>query len=235
MNPMKIQATKMHKKQQLLHNLFIYSLTALTSSSLICFSPILHPLFSCIKVLLVLPTPEITSLFFNSKFLFIVGNLIFLILISESKIFTSYATSISDFHYKSLDNLSLVDKKEEENMDNFCEDKIYSCEGGEGKFEESVEEKQDMEEEIEERMEEMRDVEEELDEEGKSEEWIEERQDVEEDLEEWIEEMQQIVEEEFDGKGFGLPVKDLTKRVDDFIARVQRQRSLELLAYNCCE
>jgi len=120
-------------------------------------------------------------------------------------------------------------------MGNFHKDKINSCEGGVGKFEESIEEKQDVEEELEEWIEEMRDVEEELDEEGKSEEWIEEKQDVEEDLEEWIEEMQQIVEEEFDGKEFGLPVKDLTKRVDDFIARVQRQRSLELLAYNCSE
>ncbi|KAI8529240.1 hypothetical protein RHMOL_Rhmol12G0209900 [Rhododendron molle] len=232
MSPIKIQATEMHKKQQLLDNLFIYSLTAITTSSLLYFSPILHPLFSCIKVLLDLPNPQITSLLFSSKFLFIVGNLIFIILIGESKIFTSYSTSISDVCCKSLDNLPPLDKKEEENLETFFEERsISSCEGGErkleewieeldgeGKLEELIEEKQDAKEEkLEERIEENQDAE---DGEGKWEEWIEEKQDAEEEL---------------DGEGLGSPVEKLNKRVDDFIARVQKRRSLELLAYTCEE
>ncbi|KAF7124386.1 hypothetical protein RHSIM_Rhsim12G0177300 [Rhododendron simsii] len=227
----------MHNKQQLLDNLFIYSLTAMTSSFL-CFSPFLHPLFSCIKVLLVLPNPQIASVLFSSKFLFIVGNLIFIILIGQSKIFTSYATSTSDVCCKSLDNLPPLDKKEEENSETFFEERIItSCEGGEGQLEEWIEEKQDPEEELdgEGKSEEL--IEEKQDAEGKKlQERIEENQDAEEELdgegklEEWKEEKRDA-EEESEGEGLGSPVEKLNKRFDDFIARVQRRRSLELLAY----
>ncbi|KAG5523122.1 hypothetical protein RHGRI_035062 [Rhododendron griersonianum] len=188
------------------------------------------------QVLLVLPNPQIASVLFSSKFLFIVGNLIFIILIGESKIKTSYTTSTSNVCSKSLD------KKEEENLEMFFEERIItSCEGGEGQLQEWIKEKQDAEEELdgegklEELIEEKQDAEE-----KKLEERIEENQDAEEELdsedklEEWKEEKRDA-EEELDGEGLGSPVEKLNKRVDDFIARVQKRRSLELLAYTCEE
>ncbi|KAF7123982.1 hypothetical protein RHSIM_Rhsim12G0176800 [Rhododendron simsii] len=149
--------------------------------------------------------PQITSLFFSSKFLFIVGNLIFVVLIGESKILPHTLLLLATVINKSLANLSPLEyKKEEEKLEKFFEEKVISCEVGEGKLlEEWVEEKQDAEEELEGEV--------------KLEEWIEEKQDAEEEL---------------DGDGFGLPVEELNKRVDDFIARVQKRRSLELLTYN---
>ncbi|GFZ17355.1 hypothetical protein Acr_26g0006250 [Actinidia rufa] len=152
MDPIKIvktQAINKHKKQQLLvNNLLLYSLTTLTCS-LFCFSPFWNPLlFSCIKVFLSVSLPQITSLFFTSKFFFIIGNLIVIFLVGESKIFSS--CSFSDVYYdeyvsrkrnkeeakfgKSIEERvdSNVASKSEEDKEGLIEEKLDEDEDGEG-------------------------------------------------------------------------------------------------------
>lgn len=88
----KSQALNKYKNHQKPNNLFLYSLSAFTCS-LLCSSPLWFPsLFYSMKVFLSANSPNIFSLFYSSKFVFIVGNLIVVALVGESKIF-SYSNS----------------------------------------------------------------------------------------------------------------------------------------------
>ena len=95
----KIQAIKKYKRNQLIKNLFLYSLTAFTC--LFFSSPFWLPsLSSSMEVLLLVYVPKIPSLFFSSKFVFIAGNLIVVALIGESKIFSSESSPASESYYE---------------------------------------------------------------------------------------------------------------------------------------
>ncbi|KAF4361158.1 hypothetical protein G4B88_027698 [Cannabis sativa] len=84
----KIKAINKYRKNELLKNLLFYALT--TIASLYLLSPLWLPFItSSMEVLLFVYVPKLPSLFFSSKFVFIVGNLIIVALIGESKIFSS--------------------------------------------------------------------------------------------------------------------------------------------------
>ncbi|XP_062115901.1 uncharacterized protein LOC133830025 [Humulus lupulus] len=88
----KIKAINKYRRNQLLKNLFFHSLTAIASLYLL--SPLwLPPITSSMEVILFVYVPKLPSLFFSSKFVFIVGNLIIVALIGESKIFSSEKSS----------------------------------------------------------------------------------------------------------------------------------------------
>ncbi|PON95734.1 Transmembrane protein [Trema orientale] len=115
----KIQAIKKYKRNQLMKNLLLYSLTALTC--LFLFSPLWLPSSSSMEVLLFVYVPKLPSLFFSSKFVFIVGNLIVVALIGDSKIFFSCSSPASEAYYEeyistrqiSLHKVSAPEEKKE--------------------------------------------------------------------------------------------------------------------------
>lgn len=90
----KIKAINKYKKHQLQNNLFLYSLTAITCS-LFCSSPLWFP---SLMAFLYANAPKFWSIFYNSKFVFIAGNLIVVALIGESKIFSYSSPAIEDYY-----------------------------------------------------------------------------------------------------------------------------------------
>ncbi|GJS28980.1 hypothetical protein Tco_0489600 [Tanacetum coccineum] len=92
----KTRAAKKHKGQQLLNDFILYSLTALACTSF-CSSPLWYPPFcATFNVFFFFSLPKITSFFFTSKALFIVGNLIVIFLLGESKFFASKSKDCND-------------------------------------------------------------------------------------------------------------------------------------------
>lgn len=90
----KIHAIKKHKRQQFVGTLLLYSLTTL-ACTLFCSSPLWYPPFcATFNVIFFLTLPKICSFFFSSKVLFIVGNLIVIFLVGESKFITSKSKAL---------------------------------------------------------------------------------------------------------------------------------------------
>ncbi|KAL6182652.1 hypothetical protein ACLB2K_044067 [Fragaria x ananassa] len=88
---LKFQAINKHKKHQTepLINLFFYCLAALTCC-LFCSSPLWFPSFvSSMKGFFLSFVHMMSSVFLSSKFVFILGNLIVVALVGESKIFST--------------------------------------------------------------------------------------------------------------------------------------------------
>ncbi|XP_009760327.1 uncharacterized protein [Nicotiana sylvestris] len=105
----KIQAIN---KQRLLNKLMLYSFTAL-SCSLFLSSPLWYPILrTFVKVLLFDSLPKVGALFFSPKCIFIVGNLIVIVLVGESKIFKSRSSSLA-----SNVNLNYAKEQEKEEKD----------------------------------------------------------------------------------------------------------------------
>ncbi|OIT31572.1 PREDICTED: uncharacterized protein LOC109208520 [Nicotiana attenuata] len=104
----KIQAMNKYRKQRLLNKLMLYSFTAL-SCSLFLSSPLWYPILrSFVKVFLFDSIPKVGALVFSPKCIFIVGNLIVIVLVGESKIFKSRSSSLAS-------NVKLNSTKEQEN------------------------------------------------------------------------------------------------------------------------
>ncbi|XP_071728418.1 uncharacterized protein [Rutidosis leptorrhynchoides] len=91
----KIHAIKKHKRQQFVGTVLLYSFSTL-SCMLLCSSPLWYPPFcATFNVVFFLSVPKICSFFFTSKVLFVVGNLIVIFLVGESKFFTSKSKALS--------------------------------------------------------------------------------------------------------------------------------------------
>ncbi|MCD7454504.1 Polycomb protein sop-2 [Datura stramonium] len=91
----KDSAINKYRKQRLLNKLMLYSFTSMTCI-LFLSSPLWYPLLRAfLKSLLFDSLPKIGALFFSSKCIFIVGNLIVIFLVGESKIFKSSKSSSS--------------------------------------------------------------------------------------------------------------------------------------------
>lgn len=125
----KIQIINKHKKQQLLNKFIIYLLAVLTCS-LFCSSPFWYPpLCATINVFLSVSLPKFASLFFSTKVLFIIGNLIVIFLVGESKFFTSDSSRANDFHhYEHVEDK--VGGKLEKTFEEKVESSISSYKGG---------------------------------------------------------------------------------------------------------
>lgn len=89
----KIQALNKHKKHQFLENLHFYSLTALICSLLCCVTLCL-PYLSSVLVYI----SSLIPLLLSSKLLFIFCNIIILVLMMNSKILSSDSSSNSDVY-----------------------------------------------------------------------------------------------------------------------------------------
>lgn len=108
----KIQAINEYRKQRLLNKLMLYSFTAL-SCSLFLSSPLWYPILrTSIKFLLFDSLPKVGALIFSPKCIFIVGNLIVIVLVGESKIFKSRSSSLA-----SNVNLNYAKEQEKEEKD----------------------------------------------------------------------------------------------------------------------
>ncbi|KAI3727069.1 hypothetical protein L1987_66878 [Smallanthus sonchifolius] len=114
----KVHAIKKHKRQQFVGTVLLYSLTTL-ACTLFCSSPLWYPPFcATFNVIFFLALPKICSFFFTSKVLFIVGNLIVIFLVGESKFFASKSKALhadySDIFYdKYKSNISEPRAKKE--------------------------------------------------------------------------------------------------------------------------
>ncbi|KAL8230516.1 hypothetical protein R6Q57_000294 [Mikania cordata] len=92
----KIHAIKKHKRHQYVSTILLYSLTTL-ACTLFCSSPLWYPPFcATFNVIFYLTLPKICSIFFTSKVLFIVGNLIVMFLVGESKFVPSKSKALHD-------------------------------------------------------------------------------------------------------------------------------------------
>ncbi|KAK9668927.1 hypothetical protein RND81_13G096400 [Saponaria officinalis] len=81
----KIQALKKYKQQEFINSLMFYPLVALISV-LFCSTPFWFPcLYSSTKTFFFVSIPKILTFFLNPKSLFILGNLIIVFLLKESK------------------------------------------------------------------------------------------------------------------------------------------------------
>ncbi|THG18566.1 hypothetical protein TEA_010846 [Camellia sinensis var. sinensis] len=181
-------------------------------------SCVYYPLqFSCMKTFLFVSLPQISSLLFISQCFFLVCNLIVIFLhLPESKSFTSYSSSTSDVYYdvyvnrRSLHNLSSLDKKEEAKLE-----RRYNCKGGNRITRDITQEF--VKNTIEYRL-------------GGEISPPPDPKSFEEKVVSAFGEERRRMEkqdEELDREGYGLPVEELNKRADDFIARVNKRRRIE--------
>uniref|UniRef100_A0A2P2IJX2 Uncharacterized protein LOC8269195 n=1 Tax=Rhizophora mucronata TaxID=61149 RepID=A0A2P2IJX2_RHIMU len=86
---MDLTIRRSRNKHQISGNFFLYSMTVLTCS-LFCSSPFWFPSLIChMKILIFVSLPKITSVCLSPKSLFILGNLIVIALIWESKFLAS--------------------------------------------------------------------------------------------------------------------------------------------------
>ncbi|KAJ4843089.1 hypothetical protein Tsubulata_019152 [Turnera subulata] len=120
----KIHAINKAKKQQRLGKIFLYSITALTFS-LFCSSVLWFPdVTSSMKLFTFDFVPKISAVLFSPKSIFIVGNLIIVVLVGESKFFASSSPPASDVYYneyinrkKSLQTSSALEEKKVKKME----------------------------------------------------------------------------------------------------------------------
>ncbi|XP_058093125.1 protein MNN4-like [Magnolia sinica] len=237
MDPIKIeklQAMHRYKKTHFLQTLFQYFLTALVLS--MGFSKAIwipSTLFSSMKIFFSVSLPNIGAFIIDPKCLFIVCNVIIIFLISESKLSCPSSTSpdIYDEYVRrsqSLRRQSILQEKEKRS-------EVCSNEGDEEIVKHVIveEEEEGKEKEGEEREEEEKKEKggEEKEEEEKKEKGGEEKEEEEEE-EKKKEEGGEELEEEGEGEN-GTEADELKKKVEDFIARVKKERMLEASLLLC--
>ncbi|KAK1407168.1 hypothetical protein QVD17_38781 [Tagetes erecta] len=203
MDPLRIQTYKTrtiknHKAHQLLNDFILYSLTTLACTSF-CSSPFWYPPFcATFNVFFLLSIPKITSFFFTSKALFIVGNLIVIFLLGESKFFSSNKYDAYNDVCHDKDIIDGTSKRE--TRVKMLESKTYE-ETGHEEFFELCNDDETCESNVDHMAQST----------GHDE-----------------EDMSCLEHEGVEGDGdVNLPAEELNKMVDDFIARINRQRMLE--------
>ena len=128
-----IKKSKKSNKQQLVDK-FMYTFIVFTCS-IFCSSPFWLPyLFSSMKDFLFISLPKMSSILYSPKLLFLVGNLIVVVLIGESKYFASGSSLSGDMYYdeyvdrsRSLRNSSTLEVKKEQKMKPFEENVTRTC------------------------------------------------------------------------------------------------------------
>ncbi|EEF47432.1 conserved hypothetical protein [Ricinus communis] len=244
-----IQAMNSYKTQ-FLHNLIIHLLSVIAlTCSVFCFYPYWFPsLYSSIKEFQFLSLPNTCTSIFSPKCLFVVVNIIVVFLVGESKLVGSHSSSPTNKIYdeyvqrsRSLRGIStlLQEKAVQSKLDlNLDEDKRVCT---------IVQEEEEVKEEVKEVIDGSSLIEEEEKEEfqeaQEEAEVPEEDQDQEagvklgnqaQDQEAEVKEIEvALTEEDKDQKEKGSeeetdwPAEELNRRVEEFIARVNRQRWLE--------
>ena len=85
----KIQAMNRYKRRQLLDNLYFYFLTALTCILFCCTTLCLPCISTLLRVFFFVRIPSYLNVLLSSKFLFIIGNFIIVVLVIDSRILSS--------------------------------------------------------------------------------------------------------------------------------------------------
>ncbi|KAJ8752586.1 hypothetical protein K2173_005475 [Erythroxylum novogranatense] len=99
-----IQASKSSKKHQVLGKIFLSCITVLTCT-LLCSIPFWFPsLVSSLKIFFCTFVPRITPVLLGPKALFVVGNLIIIALIGESKFLAPSPSSATNLYYDEFIN-----------------------------------------------------------------------------------------------------------------------------------
>ncbi|KAH0689996.1 hypothetical protein KY289_017354 [Solanum tuberosum] len=100
----KIQAINNYRKQRLLNKIMLYSFTSMTCI-LILSSPLWYPLLRAfVRSLLFDSIPKLGALFFSSKCIFLIGNIIVIVLVGESKIFKSRSNVLKQSYAAEQEN-----------------------------------------------------------------------------------------------------------------------------------
>ncbi|XP_059635996.1 uncharacterized protein LOC132278205 [Cornus florida] len=218
----KLQAMKNYKKDQFVNKLILHFFTALICT-LFCTYPFWFPQ---VKILIndfvFVSIPNFKSFLFNPKCLFIVGNAIVVILVVESKLasgsHSSSATNIYDEYVERSQSLQGAASKHKENKEERKEDIGLTQESSSStvnKIEEEVKAVVYIEEE-------------------KRETGGKKDADNDSAAADDNDHKEEVEEEKFEEEEPGLPTEELNKRVEEFIAKVNRQRRLEekgLLVY----
>ncbi|EXB40326.1 hypothetical protein L484_017468 [Morus notabilis] len=217
---------KCYKNSQFVYNLILSSFVALTCS-FFCSHPFgFASQTSSIKYSLFIYLPNIWSSFLNPKCLFIVFNVIVAFLVGESKLLGSQPSPANDIYdeyvarsrrfqgqHKYFSNLGEEQKEERKlevldvSKEIVYEDKEIALEDKQDKHDHEKLEEEEEEEEEEDDDEEFKEAENNIDSEH-------EERDCEEDSE-------------------GLPAEELNRRVEDFIARINKQRWFEARMMIC--
>ncbi|KAL6983947.1 hypothetical protein U1Q18_017320 [Sarracenia purpurea var. burkii] len=200
----KFEAMKNYKILQFLNNLTLYSLIALICALFCSSYPVWFPqLSSSQKLSVFFSLPNLRSFFFTPKCVFLVFNAIIVFLVGESKIANSHSSQAGEVY----DNQNVETTTPSEDSTNL-EQKDEPLE---------LNFMQECAKKIEDKC--TVTVQKEI---------IEEKEEDDDDEEEEKEE-----EGEEDDEECGLPTEELNKRVEDFIARVNRQRWVEGRLEDC--
>ncbi|PON91869.1 hypothetical protein TorRG33x02_124670 [Trema orientale] len=220
-----------NKKSQFLYNLILSSLVAITCSFLCSYPFWFSSLTSSIKHLVFISLPNICSSFLNPKCLFIVFNVIVAFLVGESKLLSSQSSPTTDIYSEYVERSQSLrgqrdftttlheEKKEERKLEmdvnKESENRVYEdkevvlvVEPNEEKHDEKLQEEEE-EEEVEE----------------------EEKFEEAENNDDYDDQQEKDGEEESEG----LPTEELNKRVEEFIARINKQRWLEARMLICSQ
>ncbi|PIA51036.1 hypothetical protein AQUCO_01100096v1 [Aquilegia coerulea] len=197
----KLQAMNKYKKNQFLNNLILYSLIVI-GCILFCSSPLwLPPIYSFMKIFLFVYVPYMKTYISSPKCLFILCNIIVVVLIGESKLVGSKSSPTTDIYDEYLSRS--VSLRESRNTTTL------------------VKKKNNKEEVI--RMDAFENVKQSGYDEGLYEEMVEgvKRGGGEDKT---SDEKNLNIDEKL-----VLPTEELNRRVEDFIARINKQRRLEAL------
>lgn len=220
----KLRAMKSYKKSQF-YKLLFHCLVALTCS-LLCSFPFSFASLSSSIMFLSLPT--VWSSFFNPKCLFVVVNVIVVFLVGESKLLgSSHSSPATDIYSEYIErSQSLKGQRQPDILQEKKEDSNLKSEYHSIKEVERIKEVEAKEDELDK----FEDCEEDDDDENyNSDEHHQQQRDGEDENNNADDHDQQ----QGDGEDeVGLPAEELNKRVEDFIARVNKQRWLEELVYS---
>lgn len=230
----KLRAMNLYKKSDpFFQSLILHSLIALACSLFCSYSYSFPNSFYTIKHLVFNSLPNTWSCFLNPSCLFVVVNFIVVFLIGESRLSgkqSSPAAEIYDEYVARAQSLrrrpstTFQETKKEERivveMDDPKEENANGIEDHKQVDEELLKEENDgHDEEFEECQE--------IGIENKKDEEEEEEKEKEKEKKELEHEQEQEEEQEEEEEAVGMPAEELNKRVEDFIARVNKQRWLE--------
>lgn len=217
----KLRAMNLYKKSDpLFQSLIIHSLIALACSLFCSYSYSFPNSFYTIKHLVFYSLPNTWSWFLNPSCLFMVVNFIVVFLIGESRLSGKQSSPAADIYDEYVARAQTLRRRPStafQEMDDPKEENANGIEDHKQVDEVLLKEENDGHDEDFEECEEIG-IENEKDEE-------EEEEEKEKEKEEEIEhELEQEQEQE---EAVGMPAEELNKRVEDFIARVNKQRWLE--------
>ncbi|CAN6464682.1 unnamed protein product [Victoria cruziana] len=234
----KLQAMAKYKKTQFyfLRQLAKYTFSVILLGLFLSCPLWLHPLCSCIKSFAFVSVPKAITYVLRPKVLFVISNVIIFVLFGESKLLGSpnSGPDIYDEYVKRKKRYNQRPAVPAAGEKEVCYEEKAVIEKSivkVGSIEDRETDEEDNGDEYGEEVEaekSMEDLEEEED--------TEDKRVVEESEEEEIEEAEGGMEElegEEEEEDCGLPVAELNKRVEEFIAKVNHQRRLEARMFSC--